>query len=150
MHPNRNSGQRPRQLTALPAAALAVLLAGCSGEPVGYVSGKVTLNDRPVTEGSVVFENAEAGISVSVPLQSDGSYEVRTYDRKGLPPGSYKVAVTPATMGEGKTPLAVDPSQTAAAPPSIIPPQYHSTATSDLTATVKQGDNPPIDFDLKP
>jgi hypothetical protein len=132
------------------APALAVVLAGCSGEPVGYVSGKVTLNDQPVTEGSVVFENAEAGISVSVPLQSDGTYEVRTYDREGLPPGSYKVAITPATMGEGETPLAVDPSQTAAGPTSIIPPQYHSTATSKLTATVKEGENPPFNFDLKP
>lgn len=130
---------------------LALLTAGCSSGPeTGYVAGKVTLDGKPVIQGSVKFENTGAGVSVNASLQSDGSYVVKTHDRNGLPPGTYKVAVTPSTFGDGETPLAVDPSKQAAGPGSQIPQRYRSTATSKLSATVKAGDNPPFDFDLTP
>lgn len=130
---------------------VAILAAGCSsGKETGYVAGKVTLGDKALTQGSVRFENAKAGVSVNASLQSDGTYVARTHDRDGLPPGNYKVAVTPSTFGDGETPLAVDPSATARAPQSEIPQKYRSTATSPLSATVEAGDNPPFDFDLTP
>jgi len=128
---------------------LAVLaLGGCSASDVGYVSGKVTLNGQPPGQASIVFEDAAKGVSVNAPLADDGTYTVRTYNLDGLPPGTYQVAVTPKTFGDGEIPLAADPAAQAA-PPSAIPEKYRTVATSGLTATVKAGKNPPFDFDLK-
>jgi hypothetical protein len=142
---------RPRHaLPLLPWLILlaALLPAGCSDPETGHVAGKVTLGGRPLTQGSVVFEDSAAGITAGASLQSDGSYTVKTFNRDGLPPGTYKVAVTPSTFGDGETPLAVDPSSQAPSPGSQIPQRYRSTATSPLCVTVKAGDNPPFDFDL--
>jgi len=147
-----------REFRRAPAALLgAVLLmlatllpGGCSSPETGRVAGKVTLAKKPLTQGSIVFEDSAAGISAGATIQSDGTYTVKTFDRDGLPPGTYQVAVRPAAFGDGETPLAVDPSTQPASPTSEIPQRYRSTATSKLTATVKAGDNPPFDFDLTP
>lgn len=141
MHHPRNLG--------LGSLLLGMLVtAGCSNPTVGTVAGKVTLGGQPLAEGSVVFEDRMAGISVQAPLASDGTYTVRTYDRDGLPPGAYQVAVTPTVASDGETPLAIEGKDPP--PPSPIPAKYRSVKTSGLTATVKAGDNPPFDFDLVP
>ncbi|HTN76823.1 MAG TPA: hypothetical protein VL096_16305 [Pirellulaceae bacterium] len=121
-------------------------LSGC-GAPVGKVQGKVTRNGAPLTEGAVIFQNADVSISVSANLQPDGSYVVETANRKGLPPGDYKVAVMVSRIGSGETPLAVAPGQ-APPPKPTIPEKYQSVETSGLTASVKAGDNSPFNFDL--
>jgi hypothetical protein len=142
---------RPGGLLAAALVTAAVLLpAGCSGPETGHVAGRVTIGGSPVTQGCIVFEDTAAGISVNVGLQSDGSYVVKTHDRSGLPPGTYKVAVKPAAFGGDEVPLVTEPSSQAPAPGSQIPRKYHSTATSQLTATVETGDNQPFDFDLTP
>lgn len=133
-----------------PFLAGLLLVAGCSGPDIGHVSGKVTVGGQPLTEGSVVFEDAAAGISVNAPLESDGTYTVKTFDRDGLPPGSYRVAITPSTFGDGETPLVTDGADQAAGPVSTIPERYRSPGTSRLIAEVKPGDNPPFNFDLLP
>ena len=46
-----------------------------------------------MTNGSVVYENREIGLSVRTNLDDAGKYHVRTHDRDGLPPGSYQVAI---------------------------------------------------------
>jgi hypothetical protein len=126
-----------------------VFAGGCADGDVGRVAGTVTLNGRPVTEGAVVFENAETGISVNAGLDTDGAYVVKTYDRDGLPPGTYRVAIKPATFGDGHVPLVQAPTEEQA-PPSVIPTRYHDVSTSGLTAVVEAGENPPIDFALEP
>jgi hypothetical protein len=140
---------RTSVLVAL-GAFVGVLVGGCGGGDVGEVSGKVTLGGQPLTEGVVVFENAAAGISVNATLGPDGTYTAKTYDRNGLPPGTYQVAVKPVSIGDGETPLASDPSQAPGAAKSAIPEKYHSTKTSELSVTVAAGENPPFDFDLNP
>ena len=82
-------------------------------------------------------------------LQSDGSYVARTHDLAGLPPGTYQVAITPRTFGDGETPLIEGPPSARAPPPTAIPAKYQDVATSGLTATVKAGANPAFDFPLK-
>lgn len=120
-------------------------LTGCGGEPLGEVQGRVTLNGQPITQGSVVFENLEAGISVNAPLDANGRFEVRTYEQAGLPPGTYQVAVSPRGFQEEHEAIAVDPDAHAANSP-MIPTKYHLPATSGLTFEVQAGAN---DFDLK-
>jgi len=117
---------------------------------VGEVAGTVTIGGQPLTEGVVVFENAAAGISVNATVGPDGSYTAKTYDREGLPPGTYQVAVKPVSIGDGETPLASDPSQSAATTKSVIPEKYQSIKSSELSVTVAAGENPAFDFELNP
>ena len=125
----------------------AVLLAGCDQqESIGTVAGKVTIDGQPLTAGSVVFSNQTAGISIQANLGPGGAYQVRSHDKAGLPPGSYRVAVTPTVIGNGETPLAGKPLPEA--PPLLIPVKYNDVKTSGLTAEVKAGENKPFDFAL--
>ena len=124
----------------------AVLLAGCNQESIGKVAGKVTLAGRPLSAGSIVFDNQVAGISVRANLGPEGTYQVRTHDKAGLPPGNYRVAVTPSVVGNGETPLAGKPLPEA--PPALIPVKYHDVKTSGLTADVQAGQNQSFDFAL--
>lgn len=126
-----------------------VMLWGCSRSDVGRVTGKVTLDGQPLSQGTVVFEDAAKGISVNAELRSDGSYEARTYDKAGLPPGSYQVAVTPRTLGSGETPLIAGPPSAEVPPESPIPAKYRDVKTSGLTVTVVGGASKPFNIELK-
>src|SRR5262245_22903429 len=87
---------------------VAACLGGCSkgdgrpgpedGKVRGTVTGKVTNGGKPVSPATILFENSSEGISRSVEIKSDGTFEVRTYKEAGLPVGSYKVAITPGSM----------------------------------------------------
>jgi hypothetical protein len=121
------------------------LLAGCASEPVGKVEGKVTLDGKPLAAGSILF-NDQAGNAVRANLSPDGSYKVVTFDKAGLPPGSYRVAISPTVVGSGETPLAGKPLPEA--PANLIPARYSDFKTSGLTAAVKAGANPPFEFAL--
>lgn len=88
----------------------AVLLAGCSSEftyvPVG---GKVTLKSgKPVTDGSVMLlpdkENKLRKSAVGK-IKSDGTYDLDTEGRSGVPIGSY-IALVKWPRGRGN---AVEP-----------------------------------------
>lgn len=129
------------------ATCLALCLSGCGGPEVGIVQGKVTLDGQPLTGASVVFEDAARGISVNAPLAADGTFKARTYDKPGLPPGTYRVAVRPGSVGSGEAPLVGDADPTAA-PPITVPERYRSVKTSELIAQVNAGKNPPLEFAL--
>ena len=130
-------------------ACLVLSLLGCGSESVGKVAGKVTLNDEPLTQGSVVFEDKAKGISVVAPLKADGTFEVKTHDSNGLPPGMYKVGVSPGSVGTGETPLAIDPTTISAPVAPTVPAKYQNPDTSDLTAQVEAGNNEPYHFVLE-
>jgi hypothetical protein len=138
-----------RQAVALTILlATALLVAGCGpGANVGTVSGRVTLDGTPVSDATIAFENAKSGVSVNASLAADGTFTVRTFDKPGLPPGDYRVAVRPGTFSTGEAPLVAPPRPMAAKTP--IPAKYHNAATSELTATVKVGSNSPYEFALK-
>jgi hypothetical protein len=94
------------------------------------VGGKVTLNDAPVSAGTVLFMTDDAH-GDSVELSSDGTYSLQ------LRPGSYKVSVSP--------PPELDPMGDAGAGAAegskAIPKKYHDFGTSGLTAEVSDGDS---------
>jgi hypothetical protein len=137
---------RPIDFLALACCIAPAILSGCGPSDVGPVSGKVTLDGRPLTGAVIVFENASRGISLNAPLAADGTFTLRTFDKAGLPPGEYQVAIRPGDFGSGETPLAVAPG--ASPPSSPVPMHYRSTATSGLTAKVQLGSNPPYEFPL--
>lgn len=124
---------------------------GCGGgQEVGYVSGKVTLGGKPLSQGSVVFHNPSKGVVVAAPLGPDGSYTAKTHQLAGLPPGEYQVSISPAGVGSGEAPLVEKPTPSAASSGPVIPPKYLQPTTSGLKITVKAGKNPPLDINLTP
>ena len=127
-----------------------LLAVGCSPSDVGHVQGKVTVGGQPLPHGSVVFEDAARGIAVFAPLQTDGSYRALTYDKRGLPAGNYRVAITPNVIGTGESPLVAPLKPPPPPPPGpSIPEKYTDAQTSGLTIQVQPGKNQPFDFELK-
>ena len=150
-HTSRQKDQSVLHRTQAVLWAALVLLAtaptGCKNSKMfGTVSGKVTFQGEPVSEGLVLLTNTEQGIYVSAELRPDGSFDVVTAGGFGLVPGTYQVAVTP--------PRVEFPSDPREAPPIIrehpnIPAKYHDATTSELTFNVKEGENQ-LKVDMSP
>jgi hypothetical protein len=127
-------------------ALLCLFLTGCGSRVErGRISGKVTFQQQPVSEGLVLFSDASKGIHMMADLKSDGAYEITTAEGVGLPLGTYRVCVCP--------PLAVPTTERGPAPElkvhNNIPKRYSHYETSGLTLTVKSGQNL-LDIDMKP
>jgi hypothetical protein len=121
-----------------------VAIYGCgSGDknPRYKVSGKVSYQGQPVGEGTITFENPDAGQVNSSPLSSGGTYAV------DLPAGAYKVSIAPPlveTKGTADSPPDLVPKKV-----NNIPKKYWVQETSALSAGVAK-DNRSFDFDMKP
>jgi hypothetical protein len=134
------------------ALALACL-AGCSSNGAaehGTVEGTVTIAGKPLSKGSISFENPQTGVSLMSNLGPDGSFRLQNVDGPGLPAGLYQVAISPSAISSGETPLAGTAAPAATEPAATVPEKYRSAATSGLTADVKAGDNPKFEFNLVP
>lgn len=137
------------------AGALVMGLPGCGPKapPRGTVHGIVTANGAPVQDATIFFENAAEAVAMTATIQEDGTYEVKSYLGRGLPIGSYKVAIYPGRMMKdgSEAPLAGTPQ-----PPRPVKKtsglnileKYGKTATSGLTVEVNEGENPPFDFEV--
>jgi hypothetical protein len=95
---------------------------------VGQVSGKVTFEGQPVTEGVVSFFSSELGYASDASLGPDGSYTVVTGDG-GLVVGKYQVAIMPPTVIIDPEPKRTPPVREFKKVPNI-PPRYHDFTTS--------------------
>lgn len=116
-------------------------LAGCGGESISPVYGKVTIKGGgPAVGTTVVFTNSARHISASGSCGADGTYEL-TYQQvgDGAPPGSYSITFSPPGSIDGTTPP----------PPQPFNSRYLEASTSNLTREVKSGKNT-IDFELDP
>jgi len=126
-------------------ALLLLSLAGCGERRSGtaIVRGKVTLNGKPVPNGTVNFI-PEMGPAATGEIQPDGSYTLTTYKpADGAVVGAHKVVIVAMADNAGLLPEARTPL-----PPPIVPVKYTSLATTDLTAQVEDKENT-INFDLK-
>ncbi|HEX5270280.1 MAG TPA: hypothetical protein VFW33_07335, partial [Gemmataceae bacterium] len=70
-----------RTAFALLVGSLALGPLGC-GWGTGTVSGKVTYNDQPLTNGTVIFSNADGKGNRTADIQADGTYKI-----EGMPVG---------------------------------------------------------------
>lgn len=90
---------------------LSLLLIGC-GQPkpnMVPVTGKVTQAGQPVTAGSIYLHAASADAyqkdTPSSMLQLDGSFTIKTFPfGEGVPPGDYKVTLSPELASRLKLP----------------------------------------------
>lgn len=125
-----------------------IAVSGCgNADNKGIVRGQITFAGKPVSDGTIRFEGL--GVSENAHLDSEGKYQIRSYEGVGLAPGSYQVAILPRVATSDTPPLA------GAAPPEdltkdfpLIPPKFRDSKTSELKITVERGANPPFDFDL--
>ncbi len=103
------------------------------------VAGSVTLDGKPLTEGTINFTSASTGDAANASLGTEG----RFLFANGVLPGTYRVTVT--------APINMTPPAPGVAPPVIkfvIPARYMDPAATDLKATVAEGSDE-FKFDLK-
>lgn len=148
-----------RQMLAVPAALLAVSLAGCGGYdygPTGNITGRLTMDGKPLAAGhGVTFMEMQKGYLAVGVTDENGDFEVKSWNDGNMPVGPYKVAIAPPAG------TAPDTSQYSADElfehPELMeekggdaqfPRKYLSNKTSGLEYTIKEGDNH-FDIDLK-
>jgi hypothetical protein len=112
--------------------------------PRQAVSGKVTLDGRPLGRGTILFQPTSGLPTPAMVSITGGSYSIPT--AHGLVPGSYKVSISSSENSGPAEKFGEAPGKTPPLPKELIPPQY-STATT-LTAEVKEGASNSFDFDL--
>jgi len=132
--------------------AFAVACLGCEDStPVGYVSGKIEYDGKPVPAGNKVFFEGN-GYLASAVIQDDGSYTLSYKRSPEIPLGDYVVFVGPPTslMTEGEfraleRKVAAEYRQRGKKPPPfpdwVLPARYYQSTTSPLRETVEAGDN---------
>lgn len=123
-------------------------LAGCRSSdtrddgPSGTVSGTVTFEEQPVTEGQVQFYSESSGAGGVGELDATGKFTIA----QPVPTGIYKVFVTPPAEPAPESATGEFAEQREF---GNIPEKYRSELSTDLTAEVKEGENA-FEFDLKP
>ena len=128
---------------------LLVSVSACN-DPVGRVvpvKGKVAVNGKALKTGSITFwpdesKGNKSQFEAGGTIGEDGSYELFTKERKGAPPGAYKVTIVAQEI-----PDATKPEK---APPSLVPAVYNDKKTTTLTKEVVESPAAgAYDFDVK-
>ena len=76
-------------------AAVSILFCGCDSRPfeTSKVTGRVTLDDKPVSEGTVVF-NPPQGWPARGELDAQGNFTLSTYeDQDGAIVGPHEIVI---------------------------------------------------------
>jgi hypothetical protein len=137
------------------------LVSGCGGgdEPptVYAVSGKVTLDDKPLANARLTFMPATEGGKGGgyATTKEDGTYELTDGQQAGCMPGQYKVVVSRYLTADGK-PFEEKPEEGLDLGQAIeagdvkesLPKRYSNPEQTELTATIKEEDNESVNFKL--
>ncbi|MDR1140603.1 MAG: hypothetical protein LBL62_02855 [Planctomycetaceae bacterium] len=91
---------------------LLVLFVGCdtSGIPFGYVTGKITIDDKPAPENMVIYfiPQISGGSPSKGFTDANGNYEMKfSITRKGVEAGSNKVTIENPEGGKAVVPRNV-------------------------------------------
>jgi hypothetical protein len=133
---------------------------GCGSKypPTAPVSGKITLDGEPVTQGRISFHPITGERPALATIQPNGTYSLTTFERgDGALLGHHKVSIK-STRIENAPPPPKDFREEAAQAAEvakkggpqlvfIVDKKYYDERTTDLEAEVKPGDNK-IDFKL--
>jgi len=106
-----------------------LVLSGCSNW--GTVTGMVTLDEKPLAKGLLVFNPKDSGAPGYGEI-TNGRYRVHTGVDEGVKPGEYIVTVSATTIpDEDKGERAIN----------LAPEKYANPTTSGLTFKVEPGSN---------
>jgi hypothetical protein len=125
-----------RTLVAWFAAVTLLAIAGCGGDGLTDVTGTVTIDGAPLTEGDIVMEAVDKNSAPQGATIANGAFKMR------IGPGKKIVRIN-ASEGDG----VVDPLMKTEGRRSIIGPEFNTSST--LTAEIKAGENPPLSFAVK-
>ena len=112
------------------------LLTGCStsGPEIAYVSGRVTMDGKPLANATVVFI-PEDGRPAGASTDAEGRYVLNfTEGRRGAIPGKSTVRITTAREAEQDE----NGKMIRAESPETIPMQYNAASTLSFTVEPKQ------------
>jgi len=134
----------------LPLGLLAGLCGCGPGDslPRQEVSGNVTLDGQPLSDGSIEFQPVATAGGPVVPgggLIAAGAYRIAR--EQGLVPGVYKVMIFSHGAGTGTTAGSAEPGAQGAPPPELIPTRYNVATT--LKAEVAKDRPNVFNFDIK-
>jgi hypothetical protein len=155
-----------RMSAGTPAFWLGLLLAGgCSSDTgpqavTGKVSGRVTVDGRPLQAGCVVtFLPTTAGAEIASGLVGEnGAFIAISGELPGIPVGEYRVIVSPPPLSPDEEEALTRKNSQAVMnalikqsreelekveypQDAIVPRQYWRESTSGLTFVVQEGDN---------
>jgi hypothetical protein len=157
-------------IQAIGFLGLAAVL-GCSGGstgPFATVSGTVTQGGNPIDSAKLEFHGTTEGQGgardvFATYTDSSGKYMISGVGKNaGIPPGMYKVVITKYRTKSGAMPMdagAIDVGQLEAQASdlgsaavglnNLLPKEYASINTTKLSATIQEGKNENVNFDLK-
>ena len=135
---------------------LIMIVAGCdSGPSVNEVTGKVSLDGKPIGGATVTFQPVEGGTGMPAAGTTDESGQYTLTDMrdtnvgKGAAAGEYRVGIlwykpsgkdtSKSTGSEASDSKATHVTVTG--PETQLPTHYLNASTSGLTASVKAGKN---------
>ena len=130
-----------------PVLVLGLLCCGACGpqnRPTYPVSGKVVFGDQtPLSTGGVVIMESipDAGLPVGARgvINEDGTFEMGTFgERDGAVPGKHQVLIRAQRDTTG---YPADYLERGMIPRPVIDPRFEAYETSDLEATVTEGEN---------
>lgn len=112
---------------------------GSGGEVLADVQGRVMLDGKPLTNGTLIT-STDAGRGARGELDSQGRFRLSTSELgEGALPGLHRVAV--------KAYAPTDPGKPEATPKPLVPPRYLNT-DSGLTIEVKAGEKNEVTLEL--
>jgi hypothetical protein len=134
---------------------------GCGSKypPTAPVSGKITINGKPVTQGRISFHPTTGERPALANIQPDGSYSLTTFERgDGALLGHHKVSIKSTRIENAPSLPAKDFQEEAKQAAEvakkggpqlvfIVDKKYYDDRTTDLEAEVRPGENE-IDFNL--
>ncbi len=129
-------------LSAVTAMGLALLVPGCSNShrPVYPVRGQILVQGQPLPQAIVTFHPVGAStddLRPSAQTDDQGYFTLTSYaGGDGAPQGEYAVTVTCFRSFTDRNASEGDESTR-----NVLPPRYANPATSQLRATVGEGNN---------
>jgi len=125
------------RVSAIVAACLIAIVAGCGGGGLVKVAGNVSFQGQPVDNGEIIFTTSDDKQSVAAPIVN-GRYEVQ------LSRGTHKVRISAYREVPGKVDRS-NPGQETPVVEMYIPPQYNSKSTLEKQI---DGSTDQLDFPL--
>jgi hypothetical protein len=136
-------------LIAFVLAAISLSCSSAAGDKLNSVSGKVTYKNQPLPGALVTFHpkgvTGMSAVTSTGLTAEDGTFTLTTGQKTGVPAGEYVVTIICIEEPAGKKGMSTGSDNSK----DKLQGVYANRDKSQLTATVKAGDNQIPPFDLK-